>query len=79
MEEKPKHLRDIIYDALFEARNGLRVAPTKPLSEGATSYFCSFMLNVDPQTQKRLVEIADKQERSVQLLLCRYIRDSFRQ
>jgi hypothetical protein len=73
-----KELVDSCWDATAAARNTIRVKPTKPTSETAESYYCSFILNIDFATHRELVEEAERQHRPPQNVLGDYLRFAFK-
>jgi hypothetical protein len=73
-----KEIIDRVWDATSAARNTIRVKPTKPTSETAESYFCSFVLNLDFATHRELVEEAERQQRPPQNVLRDYLRFGFK-
>lgn len=75
-DKQPSTMRDVICDAILAGRHTLRVAPTKSPGDGVTSYFVSFLLNIDAQAHERLVGLADKRERSAEKMLRRLIKEA---
>jgi hypothetical protein len=75
---KMKELVDLCWDATSAARNTIRVKPTKPTSETAESYYVSFILNIDFDTHRELVEEAERQRRLPQSVLRDYLRMAFK-
>ena len=72
-------LLDRIYDAIAAGRRSLRVGNAKPATEGATTFFVSFLLTLDNDTHEVLRKVADGKQRSAPRLLKRYIKDGFRE
>jgi hypothetical protein len=74
-----KNLRDILYDSIAAARTTIRVGNAKSTAEDTTSFFVSFVMQLDNQTYRRLCDVADKRERSMPRLLRRYIKEGFKE
>jgi hypothetical protein len=71
-------LRDVVYDAIADARHPLRVDFNNKLTtDESTVFYVSLMLTVDPRTHDMLRVTAKKKERTVSSLVRLYIKDCF--
>jgi hypothetical protein len=73
-----EYLVDTVWDAIAAGRKTIRVGNAKPEKDNATTFFVSFLINIDNKTYEKLHAVADKNERSVPKLLRRYIGLGFR-